>query len=95
MGRLINKYFCMLRAKQIKMAREELKVVPVKAGMTEKESEISELLVKAHNLFAEIESTHPQESFDWSEGIRKLQYVLGMRTLRRDYPKYYSSVKSK
>jgi hypothetical protein len=59
---------------------------------TDKEAEIMDLLVKAHNNFIELERTHPVEITEWVSGLHKLQDLLGSRVLRRDYPETFTSI---
>ena len=54
-----------------------------------KEKEIAEYLIKAWNLFTELERQHPCELDDFANGIHQCQNILGFRTLRRDYPETY------
>ena len=54
-----------------------------------KEKEIAEHLVKAWNLFAELERQYPCELDDFAKGIHQCQNILGFRTLSRDYPETY------
>lgn len=50
------------------------------------EEEILKHLVQAYNLFAELDSQHPNEKEDFCDGIHKCQYVLGMRIAREYRP---------
>jgi len=52
-----------------------------------------DLIVKAHNLFIELEQTHPNDIPEWVDGIHKAQGILSMRILRRDYPESFSTIK--
>lgn len=56
---------------------------------TEKENDILNHLVEAHNLFIELEETHPTESMEWATAIHGAQNVLSNRILRRIFPKIY------
>ena len=47
-----------------------------------KEKEIAECLIKAWNLFTELERQHPCELNDFANGIHQCQNILGFRTLR-------------
>lgn len=53
------------------------------------------LIVKAHNLFSQLETTHFTEMQEWVDAIHQLQHILGMRILRRDYPKVFPTYKNK
>lgn len=57
-----------------------------KEPFTEEERETMDLLVDATNKFNELEETHPSDKKEWEYHIHALQKILGMRTLRRDYP---------
>ncbi len=56
---------------------------------TEIEQKISNLLVEAHNLFAQLEQIHPSHITDWVTGIHTCQYILQARVVARDYPDYF------
>lgn len=58
----------------------------MKKPFTEKEQEIMNLLAKAHNIFLEIDPTHPSHIHDWVDGIHRCQYVIKSRVFIRDYP---------
>ena len=60
---------------------------------TDKEQTVMDLLVDAHNNFIELDRTHSMEITEWSITFHKLQHLLGMRVLRRDYPKTFTSIK--
>lgn len=49
----------------------------------EKEEKILEHLIKAYNLFTELDKQHPDELNDFADGIHKCQYVIGMRYARK------------
>lgn len=65
-----------------------------KVPFTKEESKIMDLLVKAHNEFVKLESSHPSEITDWVNGIHTLQRLLGHRILRREYPSFYNTNKN-
>ena len=56
---------------------------------TKIEKEVADNLIKAWNSFCKLERQHPDETRYFCDGIHKCQSVLGMRTLRRDYPNIY------
>lgn len=58
-------------------------------GLTEKENVIMDHIVKAWNEFVKLERYHPDELNDFGDAIHKLESILGLRILRRDYPKYW------
>jgi len=67
----------------------------MKNAFTPQEVEIMELLIIAHNKFCQLQSTHPSEATDWQNGIHRLQAVMGLRILRRDYPEEFVTIKNK
>jgi len=75
------------------MAKRTINKISEMSGMTIKEAEIMNLIMEANNLFQSLETTHPNELADWVSGIHKLQYVMSMRTLRREHPDYYVTIK--
>lgn len=82
----------MIPEKEIKKAVEkyiEEKQKKEQGGMTPEEYEISELIVQAVEKFSKLDRTHPDEMDDFVDAIHKLQSILGMRVLRRDYPNYW------
>lgn len=44
-------------------------------------------IVAAWNEFTKLERYHPDELNDFADGVHKLESLLGLRILRRDYPK--------
>ena len=64
-------------------------------GMSPEEYEVMTLLMQAHDKFAQLERTHPNEIKDWVDAIHTQQAILGMRVLRRDYPDYWATHKKK
>ncbi len=75
------------------MAKRTIEEISEMSGMTVQESKIMDLTMEANDLFQSLESTHPNELTDWISGIHKLQYVMSMRTLRREHPDYYCTIK--
>ena len=57
--------------------------------MTEKEQEVMNLLIEAHNKYYQLEPTHPSDGQEWMLSFHRLQSLLGSRVLRRDYPNMY------
>lgn len=51
-----------------------------------KEEKILKHLAEAFNLFSKLEKQHPDELNDFTEGIHKCQYVIGMRYAREHRP---------
>ncbi|WP_339304371.1 hypothetical protein NST33_18015 [Paenibacillus sp. FSL L8-0435] len=58
-------------------------------GMTDKEFEIANHIVAAWNGFISLKQSHPNDKYEFHQGIHILQKTLGMRVLRRDYPDYW------
>jgi hypothetical protein len=50
-------------------------------------------IVELHNLYTELEPTHPCDPTDWQLCIHGLQRVLSMRILRREHPNIFPTVK--
>jgi hypothetical protein len=73
----------------ITQLEESTPVKPIPA----EENEIVELLGKAYKLFVHLEPQHPDETNDFMDGLHRLQYVMGMRILRRELPEMYPIVK--
>ena len=65
----------------------------MKEPYTPEEKKVSNLLVDAHNMFIELEETHPSEKLEWLTHIHGLQNILSMRILRRDYPQTFPTIK--
>ena len=63
--------------------------------MNEEEKKVMNALVKAHNLYIKLESTHPIDNSDWCDAIHKLQDIISRRIVRRDYPKQFITIKKK
>ena len=56
-------------------------------GLTSDEGKVMDSLVEAYNAFVKLDRQHPNELQDFIDGIHECQSVLGLRILRRDYPK--------
>lgn len=59
------------------------------SGLTEDEQKIAEHIVRALVGFNKLEQTHPDDKEIFTEAIHRLQTVLGLRILRRDYPDFW------
>lgn len=57
--------------------------------ITSKEKKILNYLTKAYNLFIQIIRQHPDEARDFTDGIHKCQYIIGMRIARRAEPRVF------
>lgn len=64
-------------------------------GLTPDEQEIAMSIVTIWNKFNSLEQTHPDDNIEVADAIHKMQYILGMRTLRRDYPEFYPTYRNK
>jgi hypothetical protein len=62
---------------------------------TKEEKKVMDLLVEAHNLFAQIEPTHQNDILNWVDGIHKCQDVLKGRVVTRDYPEIFNNTNTK
>lgn len=67
--------------------------ITIKCPLTEKEDRIMLLLVQAHNMFLDLDQTHPSEKGEWTIGLHFLQKHLLTRAMRRDYPNYLPTYK--
>lgn len=56
-------------------------------GFTEKEAECLYHITQAWNIYVKLEKQHPSELGEFSDSIHRLQYLLGIRVLRRTFPK--------
>ncbi len=61
-----------------------------KEPFTKEESEIMDLLVKAHNKFIKLNRTHPNEIQEWITPFHLCQGILINRVVRRDYPGHFN-----
>jgi hypothetical protein len=62
-------------------------------GLTQEEQLVMDDIVSAWNRFIKLEKQHPSDIDEFREGIHKLQGLLAMRPLRRQYPNYWKSCK--
>ena len=58
---------------------------------TEDEKVIMDLIVKAHNIFIQLEPSHPDDLREWVDGVHKCQNVLMNRVVCRDYPHIFKA----
>lgn len=65
-----------------------------KRPTTKEEERIMSYLVKAHNEFIKMEQTHPSDMNEWVDGLHRCQNVIIQRIMRRDYPRYFKTLKS-
>lgn len=62
-------------------------------GLTPEENSVMDDLVSAWNKFIKLEKQHPCDINEFGDSIHKLQGILAMRPLRRQYPEYWKSYK--
>lgn len=55
-------------------------------GFTEDEGVVADHLCAAVNAFAKLPRQHPDEARDFCDAIRRLQDLMVVRIVRRDYP---------
>lgn len=60
---------------------------------TPQEREAFDALMKANDLFVQLERQHPNEITDWIGAIHEQQKLFGLRVLRRDYPNEFATYK--
>ncbi len=58
-------------------------------GLTKTEKEILDSTVELWNKFLDLRQTHDSDIKEVLEAIHKIQYIIGMRSLRRLYPEQY------
>ncbi len=56
-------------------------------GFTEAEQRVSDHLVGAFNEFCRLERTHPNETEEFVSALHRLQDLLAVRIVRRQFPK--------
>ncbi len=59
----------------------------LESGLTEGEQRVMDHLVDAFNLFSDLERTHPSEMDEFVSAIHRLQDLLAVRIVRRQFPK--------
>lgn len=62
-------------------------------GLLPKEQSVMDDLVSAWNNFIKLEKQHPCDINEFADSVHKLQGILSMRPLRRQYPEYWKSYK--
>ncbi|WP_107039954.1 hypothetical protein [Brumimicrobium mesophilum] len=62
-----------------------------KEPYTDEEKQVMDALVKAHNLFINLERTHSSEIGEWVTSFHQLQHIVNARILRRDYPETFKT----
>lgn len=62
-------------------------------GLTQEEQSVMDGLVSAWNRFIKLEKQHPCDINEFGDAIHRLQGLLSMRPLRRQYPDYWKSYK--
>jgi len=61
----------------------------MKKPFTKEEQEVMDSLIEAHNKFIKLKRYHPSEMSEWVLSFHRLQELLSMRILNRDYPDYF------
>jgi hypothetical protein len=64
-----------------------------KQPFSDQEQLVMDNIIKAHEEFMKLPRVFGSELQEWTEGVHKLQDILGLRVLRRDYPGVFSSIK--
>lgn len=62
-----------------------------KNGLIEEELEVMDYIGKAWGAFVKLEKQHPSDLNEFHAGIHKLQQLIAIRILRRQYPDYWLS----
>jgi hypothetical protein len=65
----------------------------MEAPFTNEEKEVWDLLSKAHAGFLKLPVTHSSDGGDWCNAIHRLQDLISLRVLRREFPKTFQSTK--
>lgn len=60
-------------------------------GFTEQEQDIMNKIIDIHNMYVELEKSHPSDLPEWVNSIHDLQKLLAMRILRRELPETFPS----
>jgi hypothetical protein len=58
--------------------------------MTDKEKSVLKNLVEAWNNYVHLEIQHMDDLQQFRHHLHQLQYILGIRATRRDYPEIYN-----
>jgi transcriptional regulator with XRE-family HTH domain len=72
---------------------DEMPILNKTGGLIPEEQSVMEDLVSAWNKFIKLEKLHPCDNGEFCDGIHKLQGILALRPLRRQYPEYWKSYK--
>ena len=62
-------------------------------GLTDEENKCMALLLEAFSVFVSMEQTHPSDLPGVIDAVHRIQDTLGMRCLRRLYPKTWRTKK--
>ena len=65
------------------------------SGLTDQEIKVMDKILEGYNEWLRLEMTHPAEMQDFINAVHTVQQLLAMRVIRRDYPKYWLTYKSK
>lgn len=55
------------------------------------EQDIIDNIIKIHNMYINLDVSHPSDLPEWVTSIHNLQKIMGMRILRREYPDIFPS----
>jgi hypothetical protein len=64
-----------------------------RSGFTQSEQVVMDKLMECYQAFIDMDREHPDEMRDFVDGVHRIQGVLGMRVLRRMYPKGWPTYK--
>jgi hypothetical protein len=64
-----------------------------KSGFTNLEKKCHDALMESYGKFIEMDREHPNEMAEFVDAIHKIQGILAVRVLRRDYPDYWPTHK--
>lgn len=60
-------------------------------GFTDEEKAIINDLVEIHNKYISLECIYPADPQDWVNAMHKLQDLIALRAVRRDYPEMFNT----
>ena len=67
----------------------------INKDFTKNEIKILNKLADTHNLFIKLKEQHPADIKEWCASIHDLQKIIGMRVLRRNFPKIFYNKQNK
>ena len=69
--------------------QERANLIKAKSGLLPEEQEIMDHLVEAWNAFIRLPMQHASDESEFCVSIHKLEYLLGIRIVRRERPEYW------